>query len=57
MDKDNTFQIGDIIKDKHDNYYLVLNLVGDRLTVQSFKESKSFTISAGITKNFAIKVG
>lgn len=57
MDSNPTFEIADIIKDKHLNYYLVLDIKGDRMTVQSIViDQKPFQISANLTKHIATKV-
>ena len=57
MDKKPAYEVADILKDKHDNYYLVLDLNGDRLTVQSLKYNQPpIEISANLTKHIAEKV-
>lgn len=57
MDSKPTFQIADIIKDKHENYYLVLDIVGDRMTIQSIViEQQPFEVSANLARNIATKV-
>ena len=57
MDKKPAYEVADILKDKHDNYFLVLDLNGDRLTVQSLKYNQPpIEISANLTKHIAEKI-
>lgn len=57
MDKKPAYEVADILKDKFDNYYLVLDIQGDRLTVQSMKYNQPpIEVSANMTKHIAEKI-